>query len=91
MAKEIGSPNAYRAVGSSLKRNPFAPKVPCHRVVASNLALGGFQGSTDMCGGNLKRKVEMLEEEGVKLENHSKAAKTVANVKVSKECFYDFE
>lgn len=40
LAKKIGSPKAVRAVGSALKNNPFAPKVPCHRVVASDRSLG---------------------------------------------------
>ncbi|KAK3941716.1 6-O-methylguanine DNA methyltransferase [Diplogelasinospora grovesii] len=33
-----------RAVGNALRRNPFAPEVPCHRVVASDRSLGGFKG-----------------------------------------------
>lgn len=40
VAEQIGSPRAFRAVGSSLRKNPFAPTVPCHRVVASDLSLG---------------------------------------------------
>lgn len=40
LAKKVGSPNAVRAVGSALRNNPFAPKVPCHRVVASDRSLG---------------------------------------------------
>lgn len=40
VAEKIGSPRAFRAVGSSLRKNPFAPTVPCHRVVASDLSLG---------------------------------------------------
>ena len=42
VAEKIGSPRAFRAVGSSLRKNPFAPTVPCHRVVASDLSLGQF-------------------------------------------------
>ena len=38
----IGRPNAHRAVGSAMNKNPFAPTVPCHRVVKSNGELGGF-------------------------------------------------
>lgn len=34
-----------RAVGQAMRRNPYAPCVPCHRVVASNGCLGGFGGS----------------------------------------------
>jgi len=38
----IGRPNAHRAVGSAMNKNPFAPTVPCHRVVKSNGELGGL-------------------------------------------------
>tara|TARA_Y100000310_G_scaffold344346_2_gene456626 strand:- start:26529 stop:26756 length:228 start_codon:yes stop_codon:yes gene_type:complete len=41
---------AYRAIGSALNKNPFAPEVPCHRVVNSSGALGGFASG-------LKKKV----------------------------------
>lgn len=41
VAERIGRPRAARAVGNALNRNPFAPAVPCHRVVAKN-GLGGF-------------------------------------------------
>lgn len=33
-----------RLVGQALKNNPYAPKVPCHRVIASNFFIGGFRG-----------------------------------------------
>lgn len=46
-----------RAVGQALKRNPNAPKVPCHRVVSAT-GLGGYNGF-------LRRKLELLREEGV--------------------------
>ena len=51
---------AYRAVGAALGRNPYAPKVPCHRVVGSDGRLTGFAGG-------LKKKRQMLEAEGVKV------------------------
>ena len=35
---------AYRAVGNALKNNPYAPKVPCHRVINSNGTIGGYKG-----------------------------------------------
>jgi len=41
VARQLGAPRAARAVGNALNKNPFAPIVPCHRVVASN-GLGGF-------------------------------------------------
>jgi len=57
-----GSP---RAVGQALKRNPFAPHVPCHRVIASDLSVGGFRGSKH--GSAVADKVDLLKREGVKL------------------------
>ena len=42
VARAIGKPKAVRAVGNALNRNPFAPAVPCHRVVRSDGMLGGF-------------------------------------------------
>lgn len=42
IAKKIGSPGASRAVGQALARNPFAPVIPCHRVVRSDGSLGGY-------------------------------------------------
>jgi len=41
VAKQIGNPNAARAVGNALNKNPYPIIVPCHRVVAKN-GLGGF-------------------------------------------------
>lgn len=58
IARRIGKPKAARAVGQALGRNPFAPQVPCHRVVASDGSLGGFSGP-----GGLKAKRRLLERE----------------------------
>jgi methylated-DNA-[protein]-cysteine S-methyltransferase len=55
-----GSP---RAVGQALRRNPFAPRVPCHRVISASLTVGGFQGEVE--GVAVRRKVQLLEAEGV--------------------------
>ncbi len=81
LAAAINLPKSARAVGGALKRNPFAPEVrlvlfifisnhssqvPCHRVVGSNLALTGFQGSR--CDANVSLKKKMLVEEGVKFD-----------------------
>ena len=54
---------AYRAVGRALNKNPYAPKVPCHRVVNSNGRLGGFASG-------LKKKIALLKKEGVKIKNN---------------------
>lgn len=59
-----GSP---RAIGQALKVNPFAPEVPCHRVIAANLSLGGFQGERE--GAAIERKRRMLAREGVQFES----------------------
>lgn len=42
VAREIGKPKSARAVGNALNRNPYAPEVPCHRVVRSDGSIGGF-------------------------------------------------
>jgi methylated-DNA-[protein]-cysteine S-methyltransferase len=52
----------YRAVGNALNRNPYAPAVPCHRVVGSGGHLTGFAGG-------LAKKQQMLAAEGVKFRN----------------------
>ena len=41
VARAIGC-GSCQAVGQALKRNPFAPRVPCHRIIASDLSIGGF-------------------------------------------------
>ena len=64
VARHIGCGSA-RAVGQALRRNPFAPAVPCHRVIASDLSLGGFGGQRQ--GENIRRKIELLRNEGVSI------------------------
>lgn len=61
-----------RAVGSALRRNPFAPNVPCHRVLATGGGLGGFKGRSlvrDGYGITLQEKRWLLQQEGVKFED----------------------
>jgi O-6-methylguanine DNA methyltransferase len=48
VARQIGRPGALRAVGGALARNRFSIIVPCHRVIASSGALGGFGGGLEM-------------------------------------------
>jgi methylated-DNA-[protein]-cysteine S-methyltransferase len=73
IAETIGRPNAYRAVGNALHKNPLAPIVPCHRVVRSD---GGFGG--EKRGAESRRK--RLEQEGIPIEND--------RVKLSDELLY---
>jgi AraC family transcriptional regulator of adaptative response/methylated-DNA-[protein]-cysteine methyltransferase len=54
VAKAVGAPNAFRAVGSACGKNPIGMLIPCHRVLASDGSLGGF-------GWGLKRKQQMLD------------------------------
>ncbi|KAK1986375.1 6-O-methylguanine DNA methyltransferase [Colletotrichum cereale] len=60
-----------RAIGNALRRNPFAPQVPCHRVVATGGALGGFKGKwpKDGEGITLDEKRILLRKEGVKIDS----------------------
>ena len=48
VAQRVGGPGAARAVGQALARNPVPIVVPCHRVIASRGALGGFTGGLDV-------------------------------------------
>lgn len=57
LARRIGCRSA-QAVGQALRRNPFAPDVPCHRVVASDGTLGGFHGQRE--GEMIKKKRALL-------------------------------
>ncbi len=62
IAHAVGNPLASRAVGNAMKRNPYAPKAPCHRVVRSDGKVGGF------ALGNIK-KIEILRKEGIEIDN----------------------
>jgi methylated-DNA-[protein]-cysteine S-methyltransferase len=58
LARRVGRPKAFRAVGSANGQNPIAIVVPCHRVIAADGTLGGY-------GGGLDRKRWLLAHEGV--------------------------
>ncbi|MDO8460150.1 MAG: MGMT family protein [Nanoarchaeota archaeon] len=61
VAKTLGT-NAYRVVGNAMNKSPGMPEMPCHRVVKSNGEVGGFVHGT-------RKKIEMLNMEGVKVKN----------------------
>ena len=69
LAEALGT-KAYRAVGQAMRCNPYAPKVPCHRVVASDGSIGGFSGSWNPESREVKRKIIMLRKEGVEIRNN---------------------
>ncbi|KAK5094172.1 hypothetical protein LTR24_003777 [Lithohypha guttulata] len=73
LAEHLGS--AARAVGNGMRNNPFAPPVPCHRVLASDGTLGGYGGDWGREGKYTPKqeaKVKLLGEEGVKFDSTGK-------------------
>lgn len=66
LARRIGCGSA-RAVGQALRVNPFAPEVPCHRVVSADGSLTGFYGQQDETA--LMKKRRLLESEGVTFDS----------------------
>ncbi len=62
IAKALNS-KAYRAVGNAMNKNPYAPEVPCHRVIKSNGEIGGFASGT-------KNKVKLLKKEGIGIKRN---------------------
>ena len=62
VAIAIKSPKSVRAVANACGKNPYAPKIPCHRVIRSNGSLGGYSGK-----GGLKTKRFLLKKEGIRL------------------------
>ena len=73
---------SQQAVGQALRRNPYAPVVPCHRVVAHARTLGGFGGARN--GAKLDKKRRLLEQEGVVFDEHDD------NNRVAQACIFDF-
>ena len=59
VAIAINRPKSARAVANACGKNPYAPKVPCHRVIRSDGTLGGFSAS-----GGIKLKKKLLKKEG---------------------------
>jgi methylated-DNA-[protein]-cysteine S-methyltransferase len=71
--------HSCQAVGQALKRNPFAPVVPCHRVVKSDRSIGGFHGA--VAGVYISKKLCLLQSEGVVFTGDGK---------VDQKCMFDF-
>jgi len=65
IARALGT-KGYRAVGNALNRNPYAPAVPCHRVVGSDRSLTGFAHGVE-------EKRQMLAREGVRFRGEKVA------------------
>ena len=60
VAKAIGKPKAVRAVANAIGRNPYSPRIPCHRVIKSDGTIGGYSGK-----GGIKTKKSLLKKEGI--------------------------
>ena len=60
VAIAINRPKSARAVANAVGKNPFAPKIPCHRVIRSDGSLGGYSGK-----GGVKTKKLLLKREGI--------------------------
>jgi len=48
LAEKIGKPNAFRAVGNALGKNPIPIIFPCHRVIETDGSIGGYSGGVDI-------------------------------------------
>ena len=59
IAESIGHPDSSRAVANACAKNPYAPIIPCHRVVRTDGSLGGYSGL-----GGVETKIRLLTEEG---------------------------
>ncbi len=64
LAKKAGRPNASRAVGSTLAKNPLPLIIPCHRIIRSDGKLGGFSAPGGII---LKKKMLKLEGQAIKI------------------------
>ena len=62
VAIAIKSPKSARAVANACAKNPYAPKIPCHRVIRSDGGLGGYSGL-----GGIKQKLRLLKSEKVRI------------------------
>ena len=62
LAKATKMPKAARAVANACAKNPYAPKIPCHRVIRSDGGLGGYSGR-----GGIRQKIRLLRSEKIKI------------------------
>ena len=62
VAIAINRPNSIRAVANAVGKNPYPPKIPCHRVIRSDGHLGGYSGK-----GGIRTKKLLLKKEGITL------------------------
>jgi methylated-DNA-[protein]-cysteine S-methyltransferase len=68
LAKAVRMSSA-QAIGQAMRHNPYAPDVPCHRVVASDGTIGGFSGARR--GKKIREKILLLATEGVMVRENT--------------------
>lgn len=66
LARALGKPKVWRAVGNALNKNPKLIKIPCHRVVRSNGQVGGFRLGQ-------RKKIKLLRKEGIEIHKNKAA------------------
>jgi len=64
LAIAIGKPKSARAVANACGKNPYAPTIPCHRVIRTDGKLGGYSGK-----GGINKKIKLLKQEGINFKN----------------------
>lgn len=79
LSQHLGS--GPRAIGNAMRTNPFAPAVPCHRVLAADRTLGGYKGAWNNGGEYAVEKRKLLLGEGVAFDERERAQGV---------CFVDF-
>ena len=65
VAIAIKKPKSARAVANACAKNPYAPKIPCHRVIRSDGKLGGYSGK-----GGINKKISLLKAEKLRLKTN---------------------
>ena len=65
VAFAINKPKSARAVANACAKNPYSPKIPCHRVIRSDGMLGGYSGK-----GGIQKKRQLLIKEGFNKFKH---------------------
>lgn len=73
LGKRVGC-RSPQAIGQALRRNPFAPLVPCHRVIRASGAPGGYFGKED--SESMRKKTDLLSREGVSVSETKKKRKS---------------
>eukprot|EP00747_Dinoflagellata_sp_TGD_P030160 gnl/TRDRNA2_/TRDRNA2_134437_c0_seq1.p1 gnl/TRDRNA2_/TRDRNA2_134437_c0~~gnl/TRDRNA2_/TRDRNA2_134437_c0_seq1.p1 ORF type:complete len:208 (+),score=6.84 gnl/TRDRNA2_/TRDRNA2_134437_c0_seq1:41-664(+) len=86
LAHALRPPSSARAVGQAMRKNPLAPRVPCHRVVCSNLELGGFFGSVGIEHSDVQRKRQLLQGENVEFD----AVHGPSGPVIARHCLHEF-